>query len=203
MNARAALPWLLVAAVLAAGSVALAAMAAGAHDPFDRFSWRPDVAFTQPWRWITAAWVHWSSGHLLANLAGTALVATLGLTLALPVRSAVAWALAWPLTHLGLLLRPELQAYGGASGVLHAGVAVAAVALCTRTQDRRRWLGVAVLAGLALKVLSEQPWGPVLQHRAGWNVPIAPLAHTTGTLAGLLCALAAEALARRGHNAPR
>jgi hypothetical protein len=62
---------------------------------------------------------------------------------------------------------------------------------------------LVVLAGLALKVLSEQPWGPVLQQRAGWNVPIAPLAHATGALAGLLCALAAEALARRGHNAPR
>jgi rhomboid family GlyGly-CTERM serine protease len=172
-------------------------------DAASLLAWRPELAFTQPWRWITAAWVHWSSGHLLANLAGTALVAALGLTLALPPRSAVAWALAWPLTHLALLLRPELQAYGGASGVLHAGVAVAAVALCARMQDRRRWLGLVVLAGLALKVLSEQPWGPVLQQRAGWNVPIAPLAHATGALAGLLCALAAEALARRGHNAPR
>jgi rhomboid family GlyGly-CTERM serine protease len=189
--------WVAVAAALVVGSV-VSSMAAASLP-----AWRPELAFTQPWRWFSAAWVHWSTGHMLANLAGTALVGALGLTLALPVRSAAAWAVAWPLTHLGLLLRPQLQAYGGASGVLHAGVAVAAVALCARPHDRRRWLGFAMLAGLALKVLSEQPWGPVLQHREGWQVAIAPLAHATGAAAGLVCALAAEALARRGHNAPR
>ena len=197
---RTGLAWAGVAVLLAAGGIALLGASSATLALLD---WRPAQALAEPWRWISAAWVHWSTGHLLANLAGAALVATLGFTLALPARSAVAWALAWPLTQLGLLLRPELQSYGGASGVLHAGVAVAAVALCLRHGDRRRWLGFTVMAGLALKVVSEQPWGPVLQSREGWQIAIAPLAHATGSVAGLLCALAAEALVRRGHNAPR
>ena len=43
--------------------------------------------------------------------------------------AALAWALAWPLTHLALLAEPALLRYGGLSGVLRAGAAVAAVAL--------------------------------------------------------------------------
>ena len=35
--------------------------------------------------------------------------------------------LARPLTQLGLLMRPDLLHYGGLSGVLHAGVAAAAL----------------------------------------------------------------------------
>jgi rhomboid family GlyGly-CTERM serine protease len=192
--------WAGVAALLAAGGLVLLG---ASTSTLELLNWRPALALSQPWRMVTAAWVHWSTGHLLANLAGAALVAALGFTLSLPLRAAAAWALAWPLTHLGLLLRPELQSYGGASGVLHAGVAVAALVLCARRADRRRWLGFAMLAGLALKVLLEQPWGPVLQLQAGWQIAIAPLAHATGAAAGLVCALAAEALARRGHNAPR
>ncbi len=71
--------------------------------------------------------MHWSLLHLGANLAGVAVLAALGWVARLPCAAALAWGAAWPLTQLGLALRPELTHYGGLSGVLHAGVAVAAL----------------------------------------------------------------------------
>jgi hypothetical protein len=116
-----------------------------------------------------------------------------------PWRSTLAWLAAWPLTHLGLLARPELAHYGGLSGVLHAGVAVAALHLVASGPKRRRLIGGAILLGLVIKVLGEAPWGPVLQQRAGWDIAIAPFAHASGTCFGLLCALLALTLRSRPH----
>ena len=159
--------------------------------PAPLLDWQPALATTEPWRAFTAAFVHWSALHLGANLLGTAVVAALGLAARLPARAAIAWLLAWPLTQIGLAVQPALLHYGGLSGVLHAGVAVAALWLLVRDvpgQGRRRMLGGAVMAGLVLKVLLEQPWGAPLRTGGGWDIATAPLAHATGLLAGLLCA---------------
>ena len=42
------------------------------------------------------------------------------------LRDSLAWLLSWPLTQWGLMLQPELLHYGGLSGVLHGGAAIAA-----------------------------------------------------------------------------
>ena len=81
--------------------------------------WQPALAGAEPWRWWSAAWVHYSGLHLAANLAGLVLVAALGWAAAVDRAGALAWGLAWPLTHLGLCLQPSLTHYGGLSGVLH------------------------------------------------------------------------------------
>ena len=72
--------------------------------------------------------------------------------------------------------------------MLHAGVAEAALWLVARERGRRQLIGAAILAVLLVKILGESPWGPALQHRAGWDINIAPFAHASGALAGLLCA---------------
>lgn len=113
--------------------------------------WQPERAWTQPWRWWTAAWVHLSTLHLVANLAGTALVAALGPAAGCGRRAALAWAAAWPLTHGALLAQPALAFYGGLSGVLHAAVAVAAVQL----------LRGPAPAGPAAGCDADRPVGPV------------------------------------------
>jgi rhomboid family GlyGly-CTERM serine protease len=185
--------WQALAALLAAG--ALAAWWA----PSARWDWQPALAASQPWRCWSAAFVHWSPLHLLANLLGTAVLAALGRAAELPARAALAWFLAWPLTQLGLLAQPALAHFGGLSGVLHAGVAVAAVELLLGARGRPRWIGAAIAAGLLLKIGLEQPWGPPLRHPADWDIAIAPLAHATGAAAGALLAVAAAtALPRRG-----
>lgn len=176
--------WAAFAALL--GALALAAAVGPAPDAID---WQPGRAWSEPWRAWTAATLHLSTLHLAANLAGVVVVGLLGGVADLPIRATLAWFAAWPLTQFGLLLRPDLQHFAGLSGVLHAGVAIAALELVVTGPRQRRGIGLAILAGLALKVLLEAPWGPPLVHPAGWDIAVAPFAHACGTLAGLACAL--------------
>lgn len=193
-SARPARAWVGLAALLGLGALLAWRLPSGWLD------WQPGRAGTQPWRWWTAAFVHWSAAHLLANLGGALLVGALGWVASLPQRLAWAWFVAWPLTHLALGLQPGLRHYGGLSGVLHAGVAVAAVWLALRGRGLHRWVGAALAAGLVAKVVLEAPWSGPLRQMAGWDIPLAPLAHATGALAGALCALAAERLGRGGRR---
>jgi len=177
-------------------SLALAALA-GWFAPRDGLDWQPDLAVAQPWRLWTAAWVHWSVLHLLANLAGCAAVAGFGIAARAQREAVVAWLLAWPLTHAALAIQPQLLHYGGLSGVLHAGVAVVTWQLVARERGPRRAIGWAVLVGLATKVVLEQPWLGPTQVVPGWDIAIAPLAHLSGVASGLLCAALAQAFDRR------
>lgn len=165
--------------------------------PHERIDWQPGLWLQQPWRAVTAVFVHYSGLHLAANLAGGVLVSALGHAARVPIRCVIAWGVAWPLTQLGLLLQPELIHYGGLSGVLHAGVAVVAVHLLVCGPVNQRRIAAVILAVLAAKVLHEAPWQGALQHREGWDIAIAPLAHATGVVSGAICA----ALAEWGHRA--
>lgn len=98
----------------------------------------------------------------------------------------LAWALAWPLTHLGLLAQPALAHYGGLSGVLHAGVAVVALGLCLQDTVWSRAVGASLLAGLVVKLALEAPWDGPLRHSPVWDFAVAPGAHLSGSLMGLL-----------------
>ena len=115
--------------------------------------WQPALATSQPWRAWTAVAVHYSGLHLLANLAGAALVAALGVAARVGPREVVALLIAWPLTQAGLLIQPALAHFGGLSGVLHAAVAVVAAGLLARPGLARRRIGAALLGGLLLKAL--------------------------------------------------
>lgn len=172
--------------------------------PSALLDWQPERATTEPWRLWSAAFVHWSEGHLAANALGALVLMALGWAARLPLGATAAWLLAWPLTHAGLWLRPELAHYGGLSGVLHAGVAVAATWLVLAAQGGRRAVGGLLLAGLLAKLVSERPWGEVLQHSAGWDIALTPWAHASGTVAGITCTIAcALALRARPQNRRR
>lgn len=193
--------WVSVAALLAV----LALLGAGL--PSDWLVWRRDAPL-QLWRWWTPVAVHWTPGHLIANLASCALLGWLGWSARLPAHAAIAWLLAWPLTHLGLWLDgPDsaLQRYAGLSGVLHAGAAVAGLAmLADRTSGAMRALGAAVLAGLVWKLATEKPWAAAVATLEAWSFPVAVLAHATGALGGA-CAFWLVCLCvgfRRRHPAP-
>lgn len=188
--------WVHWAGVCAAA--AIGALLAHGVDPA-LLRWQPALALSQPWRLVTAAWVHLSNQHLIANLAGTVVLAALGRAAGCDRRAATAWALAWPLTHLGLLAQPTLLAYGGLSGVLHAGVAVAAWQLIRNSHGLRRAVGAAIAAGLAAKVLLEAPWLGPLRQVPGWDILVAPAGHASGALAGWLCALACGVGSRAGQ----
>lgn len=169
--------------------------------PPSLIDWQPSLVWRQPWRLWTAAFVHWSEMHVGANLLGTALIGILGVSAGAPARLAWAWAVAWPLTHLGLLLQPDLASYGGLSGVLHAGTAAIALWLVLAERGKQRAIGAAVLLGLLVKVLMEEPWGEPLREAEAWDIALAPLAHASGAVAGALCA--AVAWASRDKSLPQ
>ena len=177
--------WCAVALLLLAPSVLVWLADGGAAALLD---WQPALWRDQPWRVWSAAWVHLSPLHLGANLAGGALVLALGWAARVPPRAALAWSLAWPLTHLALLAWPELTHYGGLSGVLHAGTAAVAVTLAKRRARAERRVGWAILAVLAVKLLSEAPWRGALAQPAGWDIAVVPWAHAAGALTGALLA---------------
>lgn len=186
---RGGILWLVCCAWLALGCLLGLLPTAAAID------WQPALARSEPWRWWSAAFVHWTPWHLLANLAGLAGVAALGRLAGVPAVLALAWVASWPFTHLALLIEPGLAHFGGLSGVLHGGVAVAASYAALRLRGQPRWIGWAVLLGLGAKILLEAPWGPPLQPARGFGnlFSVAPLAHATGAVAGLVCALIALA----------
>jgi membrane associated rhomboid family serine protease len=105
-----------------------------------------------------------------------------------------------------LACSPDLVHYG-LSGVLHGGVACVGWQLLAHERGRRRRaIGALILAGLALKVASEAPWGAPLRHPPGWDIATAPFAHASGLVAGLVAALLCDVLARArraGRAAPR
>lgn len=183
--------WLLLGGTLAAGSLV------GWWLPQDAFAWQADRALAQPWRLLTAAWVHLSLAHLLINLAGTLVIVAFGLAAGCGRRDAGAWLVSWPLTHALLWLHPGLHSYAGLSGVLHAGVAVACMALVTRAHGLPRGIGAAVLLGLMAKLALEDPLSAAVQHSSDWGFPVAVVAHATGAAAGLICALVAWVTSRR------
>jgi rhomboid family GlyGly-CTERM serine protease len=190
--------WAALAVTLGLGSLVVFGLerwgVASDWRPSLALDWQPSLSGSQPWRAWSAGLVHFSELHLAANLAGCVLVAALGLTARVPTRCVVAWALAWPALHLGLWVQPALTHYGGLSGVLHAGVAVVAVHLLLRPSRAQRRIGALVLAGLAIKLVSEAPWAGAISRPDGWDVTVAPLAHVSGALAGSVIAGLAEAL---------
>ena len=202
-DAAAARAWVGVAGLLALAALAGAGLSssalagallsstalAGAPLSQAALDWQPARWLIEPWRAFTAIGVHYSGAHLLGNLAGVALAALLGVGARVPARLAWAWLAAWPLTQLGLLgLAPSLAHYGGLSGVLHAGVAIVVVDLLVRGSRAQRWVGAALGLGLLAKLLSETPWGPVLRVAPGWDITVAPIAHSSGAVAGVVCA---------------
>lgn len=180
--------WLALALLLAAASL----LAWG--QPPGRLDWQPGRWLDEPWRNWTAAFVHWTALHLGVNALGCLLVGALGAAAALPPRAALAWVLAWPLVHLGLLIEPGLRHYGGLSGLLHAGVAVVGCWLAVRAQGRRRMIALALLLGLAVKLVAEAAGGLALVQPPGWDFAVAPLAHATGAVAGAALGLVVSAL---------
>lgn len=151
---------------------------------------QPTAGWHQPvWAWWTTAWLHGSDRHLQHNLVGAGMVLLLGSTPDARASSALAWLMAWPLTHLLMLLQPDLTSYIGLSGALHAGLAVWCIHQITRTDTAGfKWTGWAVLAGTTVKIFMENPWQRQLIEPMGSDITVAPWAHLSGLVSGLLMA---------------
>lgn len=179
-----------------------------AHPIPDTWALRPSQGLDQnPLHYWTCAWLHANTRHLLANLAGLTLILLLGRAWHLPARSALAWMLAWPLTHLALLLDPRLDTYYGLSGVLHAGVSIIALSLITeagadQARPGRKTQGWLLLGGLLAKCWLENPRLSATLARPDLDMTVAPLSHAAGVLVGLALGWALSGRHRCSQSRP-
>ncbi len=150
------------------------------------------------WRLVSAHLVHLNAAHLFLNLIGLFLVCEL-LWRDLSVRHGLAMLATAAFGVNGLLwyLHPELAWYAGLSGALHGLWAGLALAVClpisTRSSDAAqmqlprldsRWIGLAGLLLLGLKLILESAGGaaPRVMHMIG--APVVSIAHVYGAVAG-------------------
>jgi rhomboid family GlyGly-CTERM serine protease len=167
------------AALLAAVALILALCATGEWGRQTLSYDRNALQAHQWWRLLTAHLVHLSWEHALLNTAGLVLLWSLFARDFSPRRWLWILALSVAAIDAGLwYLRPAVQWYVGASGVLHGVLAAGACAMYRRG-DR---MGAALLLLLVAKLLYEQHSGASLFLG---NIPLVPDAHLFGTLGGL------------------
>src|SRR5450755_1107830 len=151
---------------------------------------RAALARYQWWRLISAHLVHLGWRHALLDSAGLALLWMLFARELSPRRWLWVLLLAAASIDAGLwFLRPTVDWYLGASGVLHGAWAAGACAMYRRGDG----VGAALLLLLIVKLVYEQQSGASLFEG---DLPLVPAAHLFGTLGGLLAALLPRAPAK-------
>lgn len=143
---------------------------------------RTALTHYQWWRLIGAHWVHLNLRHALLNCAGLVLLWILFAREFSPRRWLWIVAASVLCIDAGLwFLRPGVEWYLGASGVLHGVLAAGACAWYRRGDA----LGAALLLLLVVKMIYEQNTGAsVFEH----DLPLVPDAHLFGALGGVLAA---------------
>jgi rhomboid family GlyGly-CTERM serine protease len=140
---------------------------------------RGALAAHQWWRLLSAHLVHMGWEHTLLNSAGLVLLWWLFARDFTPRRWLWILLLSVAAIDAGLwFLRPQVEWYVGASGVLHGALAAGACGMYRRGEG----LGALLLLVLIVKLLYEQQSGASLFLG---NVPLVADAHLFGTLGGL------------------
>jgi hypothetical protein len=161
-------------------------------DVVDALTWQADGWTLKPWTLWTSSWVHMNTPHLIGNQLALGALTALAWVVRPTRACALAWVLAWPLLQLSLLLWPQIGYAVGLSGVLHAGIAVAAAQLLLgriAVPQAQRW-GVLLVLGLLIKVLLEEAWFYPVVWNPGSNMSVVQAAHLGGVFWGGLMGLA-------------
>ena len=151
---------------------------------------RSGLAAHQWWRLLSAHLVHLGWWHALLNVLALMLLWLLFARAFSPARWLWILLLSVASIDAGLwFLRPAVQWYLGASGVLHGVLAAGACAMYRRGEE----LGALLLLALVVKLLYEQQGGGSLFLH---GLPLVPDAHLFGALGGLIGAFFPRAAAR-------
>ena len=164
----------------------------------DVLEYRRAVAFSEPWRLLTAHFVHLSFLHALLN--GVALL-LLGRLFGDRLRPAEFWTilLAAPvvISLAFWIVLPDLHWYRGLSDVLHSIYFAGCVLWIATTSGRARWLPIAAIIVGTVKVLIEQPWDASFPVHPVLQVAVVPQAHLIGAIVGTAAGLAIRVRRRR------
>lgn len=160
---------------------------AGLQDPLE---YRRSVLLREPWRLLSAHFVHLSLVHALLNAVALLLLARL---FAGRLRNNALWMLLLgtpiPVSLALWIAVPGLEWYRGLSGVLHAVFFAGCIVWLRASTGRSRWLPIAALLAGAAKVLLEQPWDASFPFREWLGAAIVPQAHLAGALIGTAAGL--------------
>jgi rhomboid family GlyGly-CTERM serine protease len=171
------------AALLATGLLLLLLAATGDWGRSALQYEREALSHYQWWRLLSAHLVHLGWRHAWLNCAGLALLWMLFAREFTPRRWLWIAFLSAASIDAGLwFLRPEVDWYLGASGVLHGTWAAGACAMYRRGDG----FGAALLLLLIIKLVYEQQSGASLFDR---DLPLVSVAHLYGALGGLIAAL--------------
>jgi rhomboid family GlyGly-CTERM serine protease len=162
--------------------------------------WRADEWMAKPWTLWSASLTHLSDLHLLANLVGLFCLAVIGQHLGANHHDALALLLAWPLTHLALLLWPQIQLYAGFSGMNYAlaGILIARSAIYFIVNRTVSLIGFVFTGLLLAKLIWEAAWAQPLRTDPSWGFTVVQAAHLSGAVCGF-AALGLLAALRRGR----
>ncbi|MEF9943655.1 MAG: rhombosortase [Burkholderiaceae bacterium] len=153
----------------------------------------------EPWRWISAHWVHLSWLHAGINAAALLLLAQV-FSPWISGRVLLALMLGADLFISALLFFgwPAIEWYRGLSGSLNAVLAAACV-LWLAAPDRppQRWIPALLLAGVAIKGWLERSWSADLPTAAWLGGHTVPPAHLAGAVFGLAAGLMLVLIRRR------
>jgi rhomboid family GlyGly-CTERM serine protease len=146
---------------------------------------RDAIGSGEIWRMVTGHLVHFSGQHLVANLAVFALL--LGLAKRASVKAWMWLVFICPIA-LGVLLyvlRPELAAYGGLSGVLSAMFTFVAMRYAVE-RAVMAWLFRGAIALFSVKLWVEFVAGASVVGDLGDGVVVEPVAHAIGACLGVI-----------------
>lgn len=161
-------------------------------DVVNALTWQAEGWTDKPWTLWTSSWVHMNTPHLIGNQVALGALTALAWVVRPTMACAVAWLLAWPLLQLSLWLWPQIGYAVGLSGLLHAGLAVAAAQLLLgriAVPQAQRW-GILLALGLLLKLLLEKAWSYPVVWDAGNNMSVVQAAHLGGVFWGGVMGLA-------------
>jgi hypothetical protein len=193
--------WLGVCALLAVGSAAVAYVSGDSAAIPDLaaspLAWNAAGWLARPWTLWTSAWVHTTAGSLGGNLLAIAALAVVGAALGADLPAAIALLAAWPLGVLALLIWPQVTAYAGLGGPIHAAAMVLGTVVARRPTLKP--LSPLLFAGMGLKLLAEHAWAQPVAFDPSWGFNVVYAAHLTGALAGVACGWTATALRSSRH----
>ena len=152
---------------------------------------------TEPWRWLTAHFVHVNWQHALINAVALWVVARLFAPDLTPARQLWALVTAALAISAGLaLIYPTIAWYRGLSGALHGLFFAGSTLWLIKAKPRRfqqLWLPSALFFGGWVKVALEQPGGATTPYAEWLGASVVPQAHllgaACGTVLGLLFAI--------------
>lgn len=158
----------------------------------DLWSWQADQWTRAPWTLWTSAFGHLSGMHAAVNLAALLALCVLARQWRCPAASLYAALWAWPASVAALTFWPAIQSYCGLSGPLHGLAAVLAIHRLRQIwagERRVSFSGLALLAGLIIKLGLEQGWSQPIVWDPDWGFQVVRAAHLSGALCGLAAVL--------------